>query len=205
MSFEISTTSGRRWARALDGLVVAWIVVWILVGAAVGWNLWQLRQLSTTMGSAADSLENVADALDVVGNVPLVGDRIDEFATTVHQTADDTHASAESSRDSISSLSYLLGIVVFVIPSVPVLGLCLPDKLRRRREIDEVLHALRQADHAWVDEFLAWRAITKIPFHELHELSDNPWKELREGRHHTLAGAEGQATDSSHAASDRER
>ena len=190
MAFELKTTSGRRTTRWLDVVVGGWVALWILMGVLVAWNLYQLRELTDTMRSASAALAEVSDALDTLGRLPLVGDEIQPIADEVGATAEDARLGAAASRSSITQLSWLLGVVVVVIPTAPLLGLFVPFRMARRREVVEVREALKRADRRRIEEYLAWRAVARIPYHELQAIAEDPWNDLREGRFTDLADAE---------------
>lgn len=190
MAMEDRYMGGRNVERTVDVLVAVWVAVWLAAGVAVGWNIWQLRDLTGALDSAADSIDGVGGALQRLAGLPLVGDGIDELAGDISRTAAEAEAGATSARGSVNTLSWLLGLVVIVLPSVPVLGLYLPWRARRRREIAEVRQALADTEESCVAEYLAWRAITRLPFDELRAMSRDPWSDLREGRHRDLADRE---------------
>jgi hypothetical protein len=80
-------------------------------------------------------------------------------------------ARGASTAGTIDRLAVLLGIGIALIPTVPLLALYLPLRISWRRDHDAVRRAVAQwgGDPEFV-AFLARRALTHLPFHELREL-----------------------------------
>lgn len=107
--------------RAFWLLAVIWCGVWVWLGTQVAAEVRGLTQLSDTVVSAGRAAEASADALEQVGGLPLVGERVEEPVRRVREAGRDAVASGRASRDSAENLSLLLGVAIAVIPCTPVL------------------------------------------------------------------------------------
>jgi hypothetical protein len=95
------------------------------------------------------------------------------------------------SAQSVHQLSLLLGLAVFVAPTVPLLVLYVPLRVSQEREARAFRRALANgADDSAFEEFLARRAVQNLPYHRLRAITTNPWREIREGNFRPLADAE---------------
>jgi len=183
--------SAQRSIRLLDWVVSAWVVLWLVLAVAIGLHIVNLRRLSETVVVSSRALENTGRALSTFSDAPFIGEDISEIARRVSETAGSAQSSGEQSKSTLSALGILLGIAVFFIPTVPIVGLYLPLRLSWKRETKAVRRALlNHPDDPLLIEFLARRAVEKLPYHVLREISENPWEELGEGDYHGLAAAE---------------
>lgn len=175
----------------LDVLLAGWAALWVVVGILVAINVAGLRDLSATVRVTGDALEKTGATLRSLGEAPFVPDDVGETAAEIEQAGGSAVSSGRSSREHIETLSWLLGIAVAVIPSIPVLGFYVPLRLALRRESEALRGAARRGgeDPAF-EEFLARRALQTLSYHSLSQVSNQPWRDLAEGRHGALARAE---------------
>lgn len=184
-------TSDAATIRLLDGLVGFWLALWIAVGAWSGYTLWQLSELGDTVTSSGESIHAAGQALESLGGVPLVGEETlalgEDASTTGLEIADRGQQVGAQMRQ----LSLLLGLAITLMPTTPVLGLYLPQRLSRRRDLRSLEEALRTSgqDEA-MERYLAERAIRSLPFAQVQALVGDPWQALEQGRARPLAEAE---------------
>jgi hypothetical protein len=180
-----------RAARVLDLVLAMWVAVWISIGLAISHQVSGLRQLSGTVTQVGSAITETGDALSAVGAVPLVGGRVDELATDVRAAGQSTVASGRHSRDSVHTLSWMLGLAIAVIPSVPIAGFYVPlrvAEVRERRSLRRLL-ARRPFDDD-LERELALRAVATMPYRRLLAIEHDPWGAVAGGRCERLARAE---------------
>ena len=184
-------TTDEATVRLLDGLVVFWFVLWLVVGAWSGVTIWQLSNLGDTVTRSGLALGTTAEALQLLGEIPVVGDRPGELGDEVGTTAADIAARGQEIQSRLRQLSLTLGLSIIVMPTTPVLGLYLPLRLARRRELLEVRRALdRDGLDPTLERYLAERALGYLPYASVRLVSDDPWRDIAEGRGRALARAE---------------
>lgn len=177
--------------RSLDGLVAFWLVLWLVMGAWTGYTMWQLSALGDTLSSSGEALDSAGTALDSLGGVPVVGDRTAELGKQVVDTAADVTRSGGDFKARFRVLAVLIGVSIAAIPTTPVVGLYLPLRLQRRRDLGNLRDALAaDGDSARLQRYLAGRAIATLPYAELTRISDDPWRDLEAGHTEALAAAE---------------
>lgn len=177
--------------RFLDGLVGFWLTLWLVVGAWSGVTLWQLSELGDTVTNSGRAIRSAGEALTVVGNVPLVGERPAELGQEVTATGTDIADRGQQVKGQLQQLSLLLGLAIALMPTTPVLGLYVPLRVARHRETTELRAAL--AEHGETlefDRYLAERAVHSLTFASVHRLVGDPWLAIAEGRARPLAEAE---------------
>lgn len=174
-----------------DVLVVAWVVLWIVVGLAVADTVGDLSSLSDTAADTGRAIANSAETLESLGDTPLVGGEIDGAAGEVRDAGEDIVRQGEDARGGIERLALLLGLSVALIPILPVLWSYLPPRLTRGREKRALkrLIAAGRGDVA-LESLLAHRAAHNLSYRRLRQVSDEPWRDLDEGRYRELAQAE---------------
>lgn len=177
--------------RLLDGLVALWFVLWLVIGGWAGHTLWSLSELGDTVSSSGQATQSAGDALQVVGGVPVIGERPLELGKEVSATGEEITQRGQQVKGQMRQLSLLLGLAIALIPTVPVLGLYLPQRLSRRRSVEQLRRSLQDAGALEsLDRYLAERAIRTLPYHALHALVGDPWQAIEDGRTRSLADAE---------------
>jgi hypothetical protein len=188
---SLFTDADRRTVSLLDGVAVFWVVFWLAVGLATGAQMWQLTSLSDTAEVSATAVDSAGEALESLGQLPLVGETPGELGAEVRAAAAEIAGSAQQTREDVRRLAVLLGLAVFLIPISPVLGLYLPLRLRRGAHVAAIRRELSHG-HAGraFDAYLAHRAVSSMRYGELLAVSDDPAADLAAGRHRALADAE---------------
>jgi hypothetical protein len=105
---------------SFDGLVAVWCALWLVVGAWTGYEVWQLSDLAETVEVTGRSLDEAGIALESLAEVPVVGGGTAELGSRVRADAREIVVSADQATGSIRRLSVLLGLVIALVPSVPV-------------------------------------------------------------------------------------
>lgn len=177
--------------RLIDGLVGFWLVLWLVLGAWSGYTLWQLSDLGDTVTRSGQALDSAGQALETVGELPVVGDGPAELGREVVGAAEDITVRGQELRSQLRRLSLLLGLSITLIPITPVLGLYLPMRLARRREVRALAQAIRRHPHEpGLDRYLAERALGTLPYATVLAISADPWQDIETGQTGALADAE---------------
>lgn len=178
---------GGRAQVLLDSLLLVWTVSWLLVGVLVAHEVRGLAELSDTAGKTGRAVVAIGDA---VKELPLIGAQVEEPAEAVREAGADAVASSRSARASARRVGVLLGLSIAAIPSLPVLLLYLPARIATARERRALRRAVARGGHRAVDQVLALRAVTHLPYRTLRDVSDDPARDLEDGMHGPLADAE---------------
>ena len=144
-----------------DLAVAAWAIVWIVLGVVVAREVRQLDDLSDTVVTAGEALDQTGDglrgtsdslreihrALQVLESLPIVGreieenlegaaDTLDGIAAEVEETARSAQASGRVSKESTADLSVILGLAVALVPTLTLFATYAPFRsLRLRRAL----------------------------------------------------------------------
>lgn len=177
--------------RRLDGLVLFWVVLWIVIGGWAGYTLWQFSQLGDTVSISGRAIGSTGDALGSLGDVPVVGDRTAELGAEVTAAGEDVVVRGQTVQSQLRQLAVLIGLAIALLPAAPVLGMYLPVRTSRRRDVAEVRRLLSTSTDVDVtDRYLAGRAVRWLPFAVVQAVEHDPWRALAEGRTTPLADAE---------------
>jgi len=180
-----------RAVRWLDVGVVLWIVVWAVLGVLIWTDIRAQSQLSDDVIKVGTAVRSTGEALGVVGSLPLVGDRIGEFAGEIETMGAEVEASGQDSRAGILRTAVIAGLGVGILPAALVLFLYLPVRLRWRRYVGAVAEALPgAAGDAAFEQYLARRAADALPWDRLRAISPDPWADIAAGEFRALADAE---------------
>ncbi|HET7327086.1 MAG TPA: hypothetical protein VFJ14_07330 [Nocardioidaceae bacterium] len=184
-------TADEATVRLLDGLIIFWLALWIVVGAWSGYTIWQLSDLGDTVTNSGLALHSTGEALQTLGELPVVGAEPSDLGDEVVSTAEDIAGRGQDVQAQLRQLSLTLGLSIMLMPTTPVLGLYLPLRLARRRELLDVRRGL--AEDGWdplLERYLAERALDHLPYAAVRDISDDPWRDIADGRGHALARAE---------------
>jgi hypothetical protein len=184
-------TAGARLIRLLDVAAALWVILWVALALLIGKEVRNLRDLSDTVVTAGVAVEETGGLVRNLGSIPFVGGRVSEVADEVEQAGRSAQVSGRESRDSTEDLSVLLALCIGLIPTLPLLGLYLPLRWTWTHEARAVRRALRErpAD-ARLTEFLARRAVANFSYDRLLSVSEQPYRDLEEGRFAALADLE---------------
>ena len=164
-------TTDEDTVRTLDGLVAAWIVLWLVVGGWFGYSTWQLADLGDTVTTSGGAIESAGRALESLASVPVVGDKPAEFGTEVAATGAEVADRGQEVKGDLRQTAVLLGIAIAVMPTTPIAGLYLPLRLARRREVAAMRDALAEFDgQPAFERYLADQAVRTMPFATVRSL-----------------------------------
>jgi hypothetical protein len=178
---------GGRVQVLLDVMLLVWTVGWLVIGVVVAYEVRGLADLSDAASKTGRAVVAVGDA---VKDLPIIGDQVAEPADAVRAAGEEAVASSRSARASARRVGVLLGVSIAAIPSLPVLLLYLPARLATARERRALREAVASGADPAVDEVLALRAVTHLPYRVLRGVSDDPAGDLARGSHGSLADAE---------------
>ncbi len=191
VSLAYPSTPSARLIRLVDAALIAWTVTWVVVGMAVAREVRGLTQLSSTVVSGGQVLRATGQELGALADLPFIGGQIGDVQRQLEDTADQAIASGRDSAGRVKSLSGLLGWCIALIPTVPLVALYTPLRVARIREVRAVRQLLAETGMDPVfEQFLARRAVEKLPYHRLRRVSADPWYDLAAGRYERLAAAE---------------
>ncbi len=182
--------SDHKTITLMDGIAVFWIILWLVIAGLTSYEIWSLSRLSDTAQVSAGAVDRAGQALQGLGELPLVGAESSELGTEIRTAAADITESAERTREDVHRLSVLLGVSIFLIPSSPVLGLYVPLRIRHRRDVAALRRATIDGDDVSFQAYLAQRALTDMTYDELLAVSSDPAGDVAQGRHSALAAAE---------------
>jgi hypothetical protein len=95
----------------------------------------------------------------------------------------------EASKDAIFNVSLLIGLVIALGPTLPLIAVWLVIRAPLARERQAIGRAL-DANDAELEGYLALRAATRFPYTRIARVTNDPWGDLRSGRHAALASLE---------------
>ena len=175
--------------RMLDGLVLSWCALCVVLGAWVGRELWQLAELGETLARSGTALDSSGRALQELRDLPIIGETPGRIGDEVRRTAEEVVAQGLEARASGRRLAVLLGLTVALLPLTPAL-LYLPVRLRAARDRRQVRDLVGRLDEREVDAHLARRALQALPYARLLAVTATPEGDFAAGRHRRLADAE---------------
>lgn len=180
----------RRRHLVTAGLAL-WVTIWVVVGVVTGLQIRRLTEVSDSLVESGQALDTAGSALESVGRLPVVGEQAEEFGNEVRGTAERIRRAGASSRDTVQSVSVLLGAALVFIPILPVVGLYAPLRISLARQKRAVARAVTSADRdPRLEEFLAHRAVQNLPYDILRQVSADPWGDLHRRAYRHLANAE---------------
>ncbi len=171
---------------------MAWILLWLVVGVWSAYTVWDLSELGDTVSTTGRSISSAGSALKSLEDLPVVGARPGEVGSDALLAGAEIDSRGQLVKSQLQQLAVLLGVAICLIPTTPVVGLYLPLRLARRREVRSLGKALRgHADDPGLDRYLAERALRALPYAHVRGLVADPWSAtVDDGRTRLLADAE---------------
>jgi hypothetical protein len=180
-----------RVVRALDLLLVAWVLAWLVVGVGVGRIVWDVGGIADPIIRNAAGVSDATHGLDSLRSIPLVGGVLGGAVGGVRAPFDKTRQEAQLVKDRIHQIAVAVALLLVVPPTLLALALYLPFRLRWRRDVAAVRAALaRDPFDLVLQRYLAVRAVLGLRFDELHALSDDPWQDIATGQAWAIADVE---------------
>ena len=162
-----------------DIAVVIWAYAWVRAGF---WVHDQVQRLAAPGRKLQDSgtgiADNLADAGDRVGGVPLVGDELTEPFTRAAEAARSLADAGREQQEIVGDLALVLALLLVAVPLALVLFSWLPARLRwmRRAGVAAVVR-----DHPAGRDLLALRALAGRPLNQLTKLGPDIAQSWRDG------------------------
>lgn len=178
-----------RTSRTIDAILVLWLLLWCAIGYTLGRTVNELSGLSDGVIGAGEGVSDAAGALGDFADVPLIGGGIDAIADRIDAIGQGTVQKGEASKDAIFNISLLIGLVIALGPTVPLLAVWLVIRAPLARERRRIGKALDVGDPG-LDGYLALRAATRFPYSRIAGITTDPWGDLQAGRHSALASME---------------
>jgi len=181
--------------RLFDAALVAWMTLWLVIGVATGVTLWQAADVGDTLGRAGTAIGSAGTALTDLADIPLVGERPAELGAEASATGADITARGPEVKAELRRLAVLLTIAIALIPTTPVLGLYVPLRLARRREVRDLRRSVQatargSARDPDLDAYLAHRAVRALPYADVRRVLDAAGPTDPRSRDQLLADAE---------------
>ncbi len=177
--------------RSLSVVVALWVLLWLVAGVITGFQIRQLTDVSDSLVESAEALDVAGTALQDIGRLPLVGERPEALGNQVRETAREVDQAGIASRQTVRTVSVLIGLALVLIPIVPVVAVYVPLRRAANRERKAVKRALADDSSDQVlEEYLAHQAVQNLPYSTLRQVSTDPWGDLRRGSFRRLANAE---------------
>ena len=164
---------------ATDVLVLAWVVVWWLVGDLAQRSVLGVATPARETAAAAGKLSTqIGEAADQAARVPGIGDQLRQPLDAASGSLTEVLDAANRQVSSVERLADLMGWLVFLIPVTVVLAWWLP---RRIAFVVRARAAQRFLDSSADLDLFALRAMTTQPLHVLARISDDPVAAWRAG------------------------
>ena len=158
-----------------DGLILFWVVLWVVLAGWTGLTLWQAADTGDTISSSGDALHSVGQSLRDLSELPLVPDRPGQIGEQVVTTADQITTRGQEIKGQLHQLAILLGLAILGTAIAPVLGFYLPLRVRRHREVVRVRTEIgRLPDDEGLDRYLAEHARQSLSYAEVARLVADP-------------------------------
>jgi len=168
-------------------VLVAWVLAWAFAGVAIGREIQGLAEVTDSARDAGRATQRAGDALESLSGLPVVGGAVGDSAATIRDAGQEAIDGAERGRTRVKRLGALVGTLIAVVPSLPLLIFVLPGRLAEARDRRRIAGRLGEPG---TEELLATRAVAHLPYRRLLAITSDPARDLREGRHERLADAE---------------
>jgi hypothetical protein len=178
-----------RRRRVVDAAVLAWVIAWALLGYTAGRALDKVSEVTRSAEGAGAAVVRTGESIRDV-DVPVVGTVLKDAGDNVIAAGREAQAQARDSGDSVRRASILLGLAIWLVPTLPLLVLWGPVRVVRGRETRalRLLVADHPGDHD-LDRLLATRALAHLPYRRLRAMGA-PWADFGAGEYRALADAE---------------
>jgi hypothetical protein len=168
-AFPSADEATPKQVRAVTIGFFVWIAFWVGLGTWVAIDV-EVARLPGAVEILACALRVVARTLAAAAHLPLVGGAAGSAAAHIDYMLQSVSGELGNSRAGLQQLSVLLGLAIAGLPVIPYAVLFIRLRLERRREALALRTALRDPSRREIAiRYLAGRALTNLPYHELFE------------------------------------
>jgi hypothetical protein len=169
MRYYPELPSQRSRAILGDVVVVALVALFAWLGFTVNDTFDELAILGRGVEQAGNSVQGgFEDAGGALGDVPIVGDELDDAFTEVgEQTGGNTAELGAQGESAVEDTARLLGWVTFALPTLVVLLWVVPRRMVRVRRLNTAGRVLGDAQNPERRRLLAMRAAFGLPYESL--------------------------------------
>jgi hypothetical protein len=183
--------SKRRSTILRDVAVVVLVVLFAWGGYRVYRAVDGLAVLGTGVKNAGVSVESgFGSAAGAVRGIPLVGGSLAGALESAGQgSGGNVAVLGQQGEDKVHRLALLLGLLVFVLPTVLLLVVLVPSRVRQIRQLSAASAALVDTNDPERRRLLAMRAAFGLPYGTLIGFTRDPLGDLADGRYDQLVSA----------------
>jgi hypothetical protein len=181
----------RRSTILRDLVLLGLVVLFAWMGIKVHDVVNELAVLGFGVKNAGTSVQNgFSSAAGAVGGIPFVGDRLAGALESAGQgSGGNVAALGQSGVDKVHRLALLLGLIVFALPTVIVLLIMVPPRVRQIRQLGAANAALVDTHDPERRRLLAMRAAFGLSYLTLLGYTRDPIGDLAAERYDPLVAA----------------
>jgi hypothetical protein len=191
MKFYPDVPAKRHGTVLGDLAVVCLVVVFAGFGLGVHGAVDRLAVLGTGVRDGGNSVQSgFGSAADQVKGVPLVGGSLaDALHGAGQQSGGRVAALGKQGEEDVHHLALILGLVVFALPTILLLALVLPRRVRQIRQLTAAEMVLTDPDDPQRRRALAMRAAFGLPYGTLVAYTPDPLGDIVQNRYDALVQA----------------
>ncbi len=196
LKFWSEVPAARAREVAADLSTWAWVALWAVVGARIHDAISAFAEAGRILQGGGLNIQGAGASLGgALRGVPLVGEGIDDLATSAFGTAGEPFIYVGQELESLVILiARLLAILVVAVMLIPWLSRYVPWRAGRLATVRAAHQAIRRAPlevtAPAMQEALASRAIHRLSYQELLGHTPDPFGDFAAGRFDRLARAE---------------
>jgi len=174
-----------------DLVVLALLVLFVWMGVKSYQAVDRLSVLGEGVEQAGTSVNDGFDAAaSTVGGLPVVGDRLSDALTSAGQTTGGNVADiGRQGQQNVETLARGTGVAVVGVPTLIVLLIYLPGRIRLMRDLAASKRVFIGLDDPDRRRLIAMRAAMSLPLDQLLDHTPDPFGDLLAGRHDALVSA----------------
>ena len=176
---------------AKDIAAVLLIVLFAWAGLKVHSTVADLNNISRGVQDAGASVQTgFANVATAVAGIPIVGGQLkDGLQQAGGATGGNVIAAGRAGEQAVNDTARLLGWVTFVLPTLTLLVVILPRRIRQVRRLTDAQRVLTPVVGAERHRLLAMRAAFGMAWADLEDFAPDPLADLEAGRHDGLVAA----------------
>src|SRR4051794_1793468 len=178
-----------RRRHMVDAIVLAWVLMWALLGWTAGRALDKVSEVTRSAEGAGAAVVRTGESIRDI-DAPVIGPVFKDAGNSVIDAGKAARDQARDSGSSVRKAAILLGLAIWLVPSLPLLLLYGPARVARGRDLRALRVMLRgHAGDPDLERMLAARALAHLPYRRLRAMGE-PWAAYGAGDYRALADAE---------------